>query len=106
MFRDSPKFIEEDERYLPYFEDCIGAINGTHIAIHVLANKKIPFIGRKGITTTNVLAFCDFNMCFTFALVGWEGFAHDTKIFMDTFRKPQLHFPQPHEGNYVIHLII
>ena len=70
LFRSAPEFIEGDERYWPYFKDCIGAIDGTHIAIHVPANKKIPFIGRKGITTTNVLAVCDFNLCFTFALVG------------------------------------
>ncbi|XP_061342504.1 uncharacterized protein LOC133288704 [Gastrolobium bilobum] len=70
MLMDAAEYIKKDERYWPYFKDCIGAIDGTHIVIHVPPDKKIPFTGRKGITTTNVLVVCDLNMCFTFALVG------------------------------------
>uniref|UniRef100_A0A0R0KSP5 Uncharacterized protein n=1 Tax=Glycine max TaxID=3847 RepID=A0A0R0KSP5_SOYBN len=69
-FRDTPDEILKDVRYRPYFRDCIGAIDGV-------------YIGRKGYTTTNVMAVCEFSMCFTFVWAGWEGSAHDTKIFME-----------------------
>lgn len=93
-------YIKDDDRYWPYFKDCIGAIDGTHIAIHVPADKQIPYFNRKGYTSTNVMAVCDFNMCFTFALCGWEGSVHDAKIFMETLRTPRLKFPYPPEGQF------
>ena len=34
-----PDYIKNDERYWPYFRDCIWAIDGTHIAIHVPPDK-------------------------------------------------------------------
>ncbi|XP_039122160.1 putative nuclease HARBI1 [Dioscorea cayenensis subsp. rotundata] len=94
--------IQGDDRYWPYFKDCIGAIDGTHVAIHVPADKQIPFMNRKGYTSTNILATCDFNMCFTYALIGWEGSAHDTRILLDVLRNPFMKFPQPPEGKYYL----
>ena len=95
---DVPNHIRQDERYWPYFKDCIGAIHGIHVAIHVPADKQTPFTCRKGYTSTNVLAVCDFDMCFTFAWSGWEGAAHDTRIFMDALRRQELQFPHPPIG--------
>ncbi|XP_057730612.1 uncharacterized protein LOC130945943 [Arachis stenosperma] len=101
-FGDTPKYIMDNDRYWPYFKDCIGAIDGTHIAIHVHQDEQVRFIGRKGNTTTNVMAVCDFNMCFTFIWVGWEGSAHDTIIFMEALRTKKLNFPHPPEGKYYL----
>jgi len=98
MFRDASNHLMDDDKYWPYFKNCIGAIDGTHISVHVPAEKLIPFTGRKGYTSTNVMAVCDFNMCFTFAWVGWEGSAHDSRIFMEALRKPHLKFPHPPQG--------
>ncbi|XP_039118658.1 uncharacterized protein LOC120254661 [Dioscorea cayenensis subsp. rotundata] len=98
-FRDVEEHIWGDDRYWPYFKDCIGAIDGTHVAIHVLADKQIPFMNKKGYTSTNILAVFDFNMCFTYALIGWEGSAHDTRILLDVLRNPSMKFPQPPEGS-------
>ncbi|KAF7831727.1 protein ANTAGONIST OF LIKE HETEROCHROMATIN PROTEIN 1-like [Senna tora] len=70
MFRDATSYLINDERYWRYFKDCIVAIDGTHIPIHVPADKQIPFTGRKCYTSTNVMVVCDFNMCLTFAWVG------------------------------------
>ena len=97
-FKDTPYQIRNYERYYPYFKDCVGAIDGTHVKIIVPTEQQIPYTCRKGYTTTNVMAACDFNLCFTFVLAGWEGSAHDTRIFMDTLRKPSLHFPHPPTG--------
>ncbi|KAG4935664.1 hypothetical protein JHK84_049872 [Glycine max] len=94
-FRDTLHEILKDARYRPYFRDCIGAIDGTHIRVCVPSHLQGVYIGRKGYTTTNVMAVCDFSMCFTFVWTGWEGSAHDTKIFMEALRKPALHFPHP-----------
>jgi hypothetical protein len=99
-FENVPHQIRNDDRYYPYFKDCIGAIDGTHVKIIVPSEHQIPYTNRKGYTSTNVMAVCDFNMCFTFVLTGWEGSAHDTRIFMDALRTPRLHFPHPPPSNY------
>ncbi|KAF7820638.1 protein ANTAGONIST OF LIKE HETEROCHROMATIN PROTEIN 1-like [Senna tora] len=62
MFRDDTGYLVNDDRYWPYFKDCIGAIDGTHIPVDVLVDKVIPFTRRKGYTSTNVMAVCDFNI--------------------------------------------
>ncbi|PPS01184.1 hypothetical protein GOBAR_AA19479 [Gossypium barbadense] len=79
-----------------------GAIDGTHIATILPPNEQIPYIGRKGIPTQNVMAVCDFNMCFTFVMAGWEGSAHDTRIFLDAIRYPKYKFPHPPNGKYYL----
>ena len=63
--------------------------------IKIPTEYQIPYTYRKWYTTTNVTAACDFNLCFTFVLDGWEGETHDTRIFVDTLRKLSLHFPHP-----------
>ncbi|KAG4949078.1 hypothetical protein JHK82_042273 [Glycine max] len=97
-FRDTLDEILKDARYHPYFRDCIGAIDGTHIRVCVPFHLQGVYIGRKNYTTTNVMAVCDFSMCFTFVWAGWEGSTHDTKIFMEALRKPALHFSYPPQG--------
>ncbi|XP_075492429.1 uncharacterized protein LOC142530477 [Primulina tabacum] len=101
-FTDVSEYIKNDKRYWPYFKDCIGAIDGTHICIRVPPSKQIDFIGRKGYTSTNVMAVCDFDMCFTFVWAGWEGSAHDSKIFKEAMPRERLHFPLPPEGKYYL----
>ncbi|KMS96119.1 hypothetical protein BVRB_001900 isoform B [Beta vulgaris subsp. vulgaris] len=41
---------------MPFFKDCIGAIDGTHITVIVPKEDQMRYRGRKGIPTTNVLA--------------------------------------------------
>ncbi|XP_072064172.1 uncharacterized protein [Arachis hypogaea] len=100
-FGDTPKYIMDNDRYWPYFKDYIGDIDGTHIAIHVHQDEQMQFIGRKGNTTTNVMAVCDFNMCFTFIWAGWEGkyYLVDAgyptfKGFLGPYRHTRYHIPQ------------
>ena len=54
--------------------------------IIVPVEQQISYTCRKGYTTTNVMATCDLNLCFTFVLFGWEGPAHDNRIFMNILR--------------------
>ncbi|GAV77292.1 Myb_DNA-bind_3 domain-containing protein/DDE_4 domain-containing protein [Cephalotus follicularis] len=79
--------------------DCIGAIDGVHVPVCISPLEAIPYIGRKGIPTQNVMAACDFDMRFTFCWAGWEGSAHDTRIFYAVLRDPTLNFPHPPDGN-------
>ncbi|KAG8481830.1 hypothetical protein CXB51_026419 [Gossypium anomalum] len=102
FFSSIPEQIRNDSRYMPHFKDCIGAIDGTHIAAILPPNEQIPYIGRKGIPTQNVMAVCDFNMCFTFVMAGWEGSAHDTRIFLDAIRDPKYKFLHPPNGKYYL----
>ncbi|XP_042974179.1 uncharacterized protein LOC122305681 [Carya illinoinensis] len=47
----------------------------------------------------NVLCVCDFNMKFTFVYAGWEGTAHDARIFIDALRRPENNFPWPQDDS-------
>ncbi|KAI0519970.1 hypothetical protein KFK09_007433 [Dendrobium nobile] len=83
-------------------QDCIGAIDGTHVDARVSTAEKVAYIGRCGSTTQNVMAVCDFNMCFTFVMSGWEGSAHDSRIFKFAIRNQQHKFPMPPPNKYYL----
>jgi hypothetical protein len=101
-FRDVQSKICDDERYWPYFKDCIRAIDGTHVQVKIFPSKQRPYIGRKGTPTQNVMDVCDFRMYFTFVWTGWGGIAHDTSIFLKAIQKEELPFPYPPRGLYLI----
>ncbi|KAK8953807.1 hypothetical protein KSP39_PZI001807 [Platanthera zijinensis] len=48
------------------------------------------------------MAACDFNMCFTFVMSGWEGSAHDSRIFNFATSDPRYEFPNPPQGKYYL----
>ncbi|KAL5563095.1 hypothetical protein UlMin_032842 [Ulmus minor] len=79
-------------------DDCIGAIDGVHVQAHVTPQNQVPFIGRKGTPTQNIMVVCNFDMQFIYALAGWEGNAHDAWIFLSALRDPSANFPKPPEG--------
>jgi len=54
-----------------------------------------------------VLAVCDFDMRFTFILVGWPGSVHDMRVFNDALEKFGDKFPHPPLGMYgLLHFFI
>jgi len=73
-------------------------IDGVHVQATIPPEDQVPFIGRKRVPTQNVMAVCDFSMKFIYAYAGWEGSAHDTRIFFSALRNRQLKFPKPPEG--------
>ena len=87
-----------DSRFLPHFNNYIGAIDGTHIPVVVPADEMINHVGRHGFATQNVMAVCDFDMRFISIVAGWPGSAHDTRIFKDTLDKYKEKFPHPPSG--------
>ncbi|XP_038698451.1 uncharacterized protein LOC119996022 [Tripterygium wilfordii] len=94
QFDTVPSRIRNDPKYRP-FKDCIGAIDGTHIPAVIPKDERGRFIGRKGFTTQNVMAVCDFDMLYIFISAGWEGSAHDARVFQDAITDESLHFPHP-----------
>jgi hypothetical protein len=81
-----PDAIRE-KGYLPYFKDCRGAVDGTHIPISIPESKQAPWRNRKGQITQNVFACVDFDMNFCSVLAGWEGSAHDGKVIRHAISK-------------------
>ena len=51
-------------------------------------SESVAYRGRKHYTNQNVLAAVDFDMRFTYVLVGWEGSAHDASILADNMSRP------------------
>ncbi|XP_018435774.1 uncharacterized protein LOC108808072 [Raphanus sativus] len=81
--------LGNDDRYWPFFKDCIGALDGTHISFRSPKGNAEAYRGRKHVPTMNVLAICNFDMKFVYAYVGVPGRAHDTKVryHLDQFNR-------------------
>ncbi|KAH6835179.1 nuclease HARBI1-like protein [Perilla frutescens var. hirtella] len=95
-----PAKIQESTRFMPFFKDCIGAIDGTHIPAMVPGREVSSFCNRHGMQSQNVLAACNFDLQFMYVLSGWEGSAHDSKLLNDALlRRNGLHVPQ---GKYFL----
>nr|XP_023890208.1 putative nuclease HARBI1 [Quercus suber] len=101
-FSTVPSHIQGSNRYWPHFMDCIGAIDGVHVHVVLPEEDQHPYRGRKGATTVNCMCACDFDMKFTFACVGWEGSAHDTRIFLNVLNNESDNFPKPPPGKYYL----
>ena len=89
---------------LDFFQDCIGAIDGTHIPALITGRDVNSYRDRHGIISQNVLAACNFDLEFIYVLSGWEGSAHDSRVLNDALsRRNGLKVPP---SMYLIILII
>jgi hypothetical protein len=114
-----PAHIASSPKFFPYFSNCIGALDGacfltmtcsergsdsyccvlgTHIPAIVPAASTGAFRNRKGFISQNVLAACDFDMIFCYILAGWEGSAHDGRVYSEALQDG---FPRV-EGRYYL----
>jgi hypothetical protein len=91
----------QEARFWPHFKDCIGSIDGSHIVVTVPLSEQPKYIGRHSYASQNIMVVCDFDMRFTFIVVGWPGSAHDTRILNDTLVIYAGKFPHPPPGNYL-----
>ncbi|XP_027169408.1 protein ALP1-like [Coffea eugenioides] len=94
--------IRNNRRFYPWFKDCIGTIDGTHVSASVPRGEQDAFRNRKGTLSQNVLAACDHDMRFVYVRVGWEGSAHDSRVLMDVISNPDAAFPVPPIGKYYV----
>ena len=91
----TPEYILRNPRFFPYFENCLGALDGCHVSSYT---NKVPYRNRKGNITTNVLGVVNFCLMFLYVLAGWEGSAHDGKVLDDAKLKG---LPMPPQKYYL-----
>ncbi|XP_020596664.1 uncharacterized protein LOC110036532 [Phalaenopsis equestris] len=90
---DDPTFqtiltqIANDPRYMTFFKDCIGAIDGTHVDAHLPLAEKVAYIGRCGSPTQIIMAVCS---------------AYDSHVFKFATRNLEYGFPYPPPGKYYL----
>ncbi|CAN6348432.1 unnamed protein product [Urochloa humidicola] len=92
--------VLENPHFWPYFNDCIGAIDGTHVPVVVPKSKVVAHMCRHKYTSQNVLAICDFDVRFTFVLSGWSGSVHDMTVFKDATLRYAHKFPHLPPGKF------
>ncbi|XP_024019242.1 uncharacterized protein LOC112090956 [Morus notabilis] len=97
-------FVRDNRhRYGTWFDDYVGAIDGTHIPCTPIGvQNPIAYRNRKGVNFQNIVAACSFNMKCTYILTGWEGSAHDTRVLKDAVDKLKFKFPHPPPGKYYL----
>lgn len=93
-----PNFIRYNPKFYPFIKDCIGAIDGSHYDTRPPTTYTEAYRNRKGALTTNVMAAVDFDGRFIQIFAGWEGSAHDWKVYVDAIRRG---FVVP-EGKYLL----
>ncbi|XP_022846363.1 uncharacterized protein LOC111369112 [Olea europaea var. sylvestris] len=86
---NSPYEKENVQPWYSFFQDVVGAIDGTHIATYVPLEEQGKYRNRKQVISQNVLVACTFDMKFTYVLAGWEGSAHDGRFSAAPFRVPR-----------------
>ena len=89
-----PAAITRNPKFYPFFHNCIGAMDGTHIPAKVPEAQAAAFRDHKGKLSQNVLAACDFDkLIFTYVLSGWEGTAHDSAVLEAAFETGGFYIP-------------
>ena len=113
-----PKTAEEWECLAKEFEtewnfpNCVGAIDGKHIAIERPHNAGSAFYNYKNFHSTVLLAICDAKYCFTMLDIGAFGRDNDAGVltesqFENYFENNVCHFPEPKKvGDFVIPYLI
>jgi hypothetical protein len=91
--------IKSSRIYSPFFDNCVGAVDGTHIPVSPPASERASFRDRDKNLTQNVLAICNFDMRFTDILSGWEGSVADSTLWMEAISLGAVSIPR---GKYVL----
>ncbi|KAF5952622.1 hypothetical protein HYC85_010566 [Camellia sinensis] len=76
-----------DDRWR-WFQNCLGALDGTYVRVLPPAIDKPRYRSRKGEIATNVLGVCSQDMQFIYVLPGWEGSASDSRVLRDAISRP------------------
>ncbi|TVU22003.1 hypothetical protein EJB05_31678, partial [Eragrostis curvula] len=91
----------EVAKYSPFFDGCIGVVDGTHIPIKASTRQlRQNLINRVGATTFNVLAIVNFDSRFTFVATGTSGGCYDMEVLRRCWANRS--FPHPPRGLYYL----
>lgn len=91
--------IGNSGKFWPWFKDCIGAVDGTHVSAWCQARDRDHFRNRHGYLSQNVLAGCNHDMRLVYVRVGWDDSAHD-RVLQETLLDPNCNFPMSAKGKY------
>lgn len=95
----TPSKILNNSRFYPWFEDCIGALDGTLVRASIPIEDQDRYRNRKGTLSQNALAAISFDdLKFIYVLTGWEGSTHDSRVLNDALSRG-FHAP---EGKYFL----
>jgi hypothetical protein len=94
--RNYEQVHSELAKYAPWFDGCIGAIDGTHIPVEVSRASRVDFIGRDGEPSMNVLAIVNMHGCWCYVGSGKAGACHDMAVLEDC--QADRRFPHPPPG--------
>ncbi|XP_057491345.1 uncharacterized protein LOC130777068 [Actinidia eriantha] len=87
-FHPEPVLPNDPEDRWKWFENCLGALDGTFIPVLPPAETKARYRSRNGDYATNVLGVCSRNLRFIYALSGWEGSATDSRVLANALVRP------------------
>lgn len=93
-----PPKIRHNSKFWLFFQNAIGAIDGSHIHAAPPAFVRPNYRNRKGFVSQNCLFTCNFDLKFIYSLTGWEGSATDACIYDDVI-STDLHIP---DGKYFL----
>ncbi|XP_058084530.1 uncharacterized protein LOC131232310 [Magnolia sinica] len=100
--QEPPTDLQTNQNWASYFQDCVGAIDGTHIPAHVPALDHACFRNRKGALSQNVLAACSFDMKILYLLAGWEGSASDARVLHNALTRTDDPLTVPNGKFYIV----
>lgn len=75
--------IHKNPKFFRFFQNALGAMNGTHINCNTTAADQQVACDQKGTVTQNCLTICSFDMKFLYIFSGWDGSASDSAMFYD-----------------------
>ncbi|CAN1825031.1 hypothetical protein LINPERHAP1_LOCUS31000 [Linum perenne] len=73
---------------LHVLQNCLGALDGTHVKVRAIIPDQPRYRNRKGEVSINMLAVCNPDCEFMYCLAGWEGSAHDGRVLRDAVSRP------------------
>ncbi|XP_058191365.1 uncharacterized protein LOC131308446 [Rhododendron vialii] len=88
LVRPEPVPPNYDDSRWSWFQNCLGALDGTYVPVNPLAVDRPRYRSRKGEIATNVLGVCSRDLKFVFVLSGWEGLATDSRILANAISRP------------------
>lgn len=94
-----PDFVlgtRSKRKFVPYFNGCLGALDGTHVPVHASETSHAAYRDRKGNVSQNVLIACSLDMKIVYVLSGWEGSASDSRVFNHAWNTMDFKIPADH----------